>query len=431
MLKAYVNSKEKIVTIVEKENGEFRDYYITFKALYEAATNMTSIQNFFDYIRGHGLDLSCEYEDNDSLVKQVWEVEADWAIAEEPNFEFLFELVLACSDADENFVIDRLLIRVLENYFSNEEHITVKCDGFNNRYTLVKHKINNYDYEFVVDLTTNEVILYKQGSELRIICFKEKKLNRKELLYWLAGVTHKDTVEFIRKQALFSEASNHEFFIEGANVVEYNVAANGVEYEKSIYNSIDIHNALAAITSGDVTTTEEFFRTLYQNGTLKRCTEKSFTKPLSEGYTFKTLVKIVEFHYKNSMHYAENAEAYFNLHSYSLYRLSSLILKGYLLRVYEEDMDVVFAPNYVKTVAYTEYYGNCPTVDNRVYPVEAFVDFCSNAIITKVADLTIKTTQYESLEALVESLWNLDFEELTSIDEEELRKVEELVKINY
>lgn len=283
MLKAYVNSKEKIVTIIEKENGEFRDYYITFKALYEAATNMTSIQNFFDYIRGHGLDLSCEYEDNDSLVKQVWEVEADWAIAEEPNFEFLFELVLACSDADENFVIDRLLIRVLENYFSNEEHITVKCDGFNNRYTLVKHKINNYDYEFVVDLTTNEVILYKQGSELRIICFKEKKLNKKSLLNWLAGVTHKDTVEFIRRQALFSENSNNEFFIEGDNIVEYNVAENGVEYEKIVYSSINIHNALVAIASGAITNTKEFFRTLYHNGTHKHCAEKTFTKPLKIG----------------------------------------------------------------------------------------------------------------------------------------------------
>lgn len=421
MLKAYVNSKEKIVTIIEKENGEFRDYYITFKALYEAATNMTSIQNFFDYIRGHGLDLSCEYEDNDSLVKQVWEVEADWAIAEEPNFEFLFELVLACSDADENFVIDRLLIRVLENYFSNEEHITVKCDGFNNRYTLVKHKINNYDYEFVVDLTTNEVILYKQGSELRIICFKEKKLNRKELLYWLAGVTHKDTVEFIRKQALFSEDSNNEFFIEGDNIVEYNVAENGVEYEKIIYSSINIHNALVAIASGAITNTKEFFRTLYHNGTHKHCAEKTFTKPLSKGYTFKTLVKITEFHYKNSTHYAENAEAYFNLHSYSLYRLSSLMLEGYYMT-----RNVEFAPNYVEQVAYKDI-----VLNNKEYPVKAFVDFCSNAVITKVAELTIKKTEYESLEALVESLWNLDFEELTSIDEEELRKAEELVKINY
>ena len=423
MIKAYVcpissNRPENLITLIEKDDlGFLKGYTFTdgHKMLYEAAIKMTSINNFYDYLEGHSYNIIHGRISENSTIKELWETKPTCEGIK--NFEFLYALVSACSDADENWLIEKFLIRVLENYFLNEEHVTCKPIYLDGRYTLVNHTVNDCEYSFVVDLTTNEKILYKD----EVICFKEKKLNKKSLLNWLAGVTHKDTVEFIRRQALFSEDSNNEFFIEGDNIVEYNVAENGVEYEKIIYSSINIHNALVAIASGAITNTKEFFRTLYHNGTHKHCAEKTFTKPLSKGYTFKTLVKITEFHYKNSTHYAENAEAYFNLHSYSLYRLSSLMLEGYYMT-----RNVEFAPNYVEQVAYKDI-----VLNNKEYPVKAFVDFCSNAVITKVADLTIKKTEYESLEALVESLWNLDFEELTSIDEEELRKAEELVKINY
>ena len=205
MIKLYIDKDNQTVTFTEqtidigKNSITYKGFSATFELITRSYIGMTSTENFFHFIEEQSEVLSETYTvvelcENVAYKKPLFDL---WLTKEnycgEKDFEtvfFLTSFVLG----DEETAIRILWMRVLKNYYLNEEHVFSESISFDVQYTLVHYKEDDSDNTLKVNFVENSILTCCDGN-----CFAvREKQDRKSLLFWLASTSHKQNIKIIR-----------------------------------------------------------------------------------------------------------------------------------------------------------------------------------------------------------------------------------------